>query len=134
MGTDFVKVSISNHNPVELKVTRNDNVHVSTKNNETVIDVKPIDIDEIKVDVVNHKSVSVGVPTNTTIIERVESEYETYRGKYEVQSNVNDVQVLPTKNKLMTKNVTILKIPYWETSNDFGTTCIIGKESELYGL
>jgi hypothetical protein len=51
---------------------------------------------------------------------------ETYRGPYEVTPKVNLIQTLSTKAKVLTNNVTIKEIPYYETSNKSGLTAIIG--------
>lgn len=59
---------------------------------------------------------------------------EIYDGAYSVHSNANEVQILPTANKQLTKNITIEKIPYFETSNlSDGITAYIGSEVEVYG-
>lgn len=60
---------------------------------------------------------------------------EFYDGAYSVHSKANEVQILPTANKQLTKNITVEKIPYFETSNlSDGITAYIGSEVELnYG-
>lgn len=52
---------------------------------------------------------------------------ETYKGTYEVIPKVYS-QSLPTKNKVMKENISILEIPYYETSNLSGKTVYIGGE------
>ena len=52
---------------------------------------------------------------------------ETYKGSYIVTPKVYP-QSLPTKNKLMKSDVSILEIPYYETSNLSGKTVYIGGE------
>lgn len=55
--------------------------------------------------------------------------YETYEGPYEVVPMAHTMQVLDTENKLMTENVLVYEIPYWETSNpQGGNTVYIGGE------
>lgn len=49
---------------------------------------------------------------------------EVYPGPYEVTPAVRQ-QVLNTRNKQMSDDVTVLEIPYAETSNESGTTAII---------
>lgn len=100
---NFVKVTIGNHNNVNVKVGK------------------------------EPKHIGVNIPTNSTIVEKI-LHPNYYDGEYEVVSDTDEIKVLNTKNKLMENDVTILAIPYWEVSNDTGTTCIIGKESELYGI
>ncbi len=58
---------------------------------------------------------------------------ETYTGDYVVEPDLEPI-VLATRFKSMTDDVTVKKIPVWETSNDSGgTTCLIGGE-KYYGL
>lgn len=53
--------------------------------------------------------------------------YETYEGDYVVTPDPWDETVLETNNKLMTGNVTVEVIPYYETSNlSGGSTVYIG--------
>lgn len=49
-----------------------------------------------------------------------------YEGDYEITPTVYS-QNMPTKNKTMYDDVTVLEIPYYETSNEYGGyTVIIG--------
>ena len=50
---------------------------------------------------------------------------EKYEGDYEIVPK-STAQTLATKNKRMSKDVTVTAIPYTETSNDNGTTVYIG--------
>lgn len=57
---------------------------------------------------------------------------EIYAGAYSVHSEAHEVQILPTANKQLTKNITVEKIPYYETSNlSDGITIYIGSEKEV---
>lgn len=60
---------------------------------------------------------------------------EIYDGEYVVHSEAHEVQILPTANKQLTKNITVEKIPYFEASNlSDGITAYIGSEVEVnYG-
>lgn len=61
---------------------------------------------------------------------------ELYEGAYTVHSTAHEVQELPTANKHLVKNITVEKIPYYETSNSSdGITIYIGDEREvkIYG-
>lgn len=49
----------------------------------------------------------------------------TYDGDYEIIPKVN-AQTIETKNKKMKENLTVLAIPYYETSNPTGKTVYIG--------
>lgn len=50
---------------------------------------------------------------------------ERYEGEYEVTPRA-DPQILDTKAKKMVDDFTVKAIPYFETSNEKGTTVIIG--------
>lgn len=55
--------------------------------------------------------------------------YDVYTGDYEVIPKVEDEQILETAHKLLTDNILVAKVPYFETSNDSnGKTAYIGKE------
>lgn len=57
-----------------------------------------------------------------------QNSYEYYTGDYEVIPK-RENQVLKTKEKLMSKDVSIKEIPFYQTSNlSGGTTCYIAKE------
>lgn len=57
---------------------------------------------------------------------------DIYDGAYTVHSEAHEVQILPTANKQLTKNITVEKIPYFETSNlSDGITIYIGSEREV---
>lgn len=57
---------------------------------------------------------------------------DIYDGEYTVHSEAHEVQTLPTANKHLIKNITVEKIPYYETSNlSDGITIYIGDEREV---
>ena len=59
-------------------------------------------------------------------------EAPVYTGEYEVTPKVYEETVLPTKDKRLTANVSVKKIPQYEVSNQSGgETLIIG--DEYYG-
>lgn len=61
---------------------------------------------------------------------------ELYEGSYTVHSAAHEAQELLTANKHLIKNITVEKIPYYETSNlSDGITIYIGdeREVEIYG-
>lgn len=63
----------------------------------------------------------------------IEHKPAPYTGTYEITPAVES-QTLPTAQKLMTQDMQIKAIPYFETSNDFdGETVYIGSEVEIYG-
>lgn len=54
---------------------------------------------------------------------------EKYKGEYEVTPKANEATVLETKGKLMIDNVTVKKVPIYETTNSQnGTTVYIASE------
>lgn len=55
---------------------------------------------------------------------------EVYTGAYEVTPKAWESQTLETNGKLMTDNVTVYRVPYYETSNLFnGKTAYIAEET-----
>lgn len=53
---------------------------------------------------------------------------DLYDGTYVVTPAANRDQILPTKNKILLEDVTVLKVPYYETSNISGNTVYIASE------
>ena len=54
---------------------------------------------------------------------------ELYGGPYEVTPKAWEEQILQTDGKLMTDDVTVFRVPYYETSNLFdGKTAYIAEE------
>lgn len=53
---------------------------------------------------------------------------EAYLGPYEVVPSTVDDIILETKDKSMNDDVTVFKIPYYETMNTSGYTVYIGSE------
>lgn len=52
---------------------------------------------------------------------------DPYEGDYTITPKVA-AQVMETAGKVMTDDVTVLAIPYYDTSNPYGTTIYIGSE------
>lgn len=59
-------------------------------------------------------------------------ELPKYEGTYEITPLANEQTTLLTAQKFMTDNVTVKEIPYFETSNQSGSTVYIGTEVEIY--
>lgn len=57
--------------------------------------------------------------------------YDIYDGEYTVTPKAHNETILETREKLMADNVTVNKIPYYETSNESGLTVYIADENEL---
>ena len=51
-----------------------------------------------------------------------------YEGEMIVTPKAHQVTVLPTKDRLVEDDISVLKIPYYETSNESGTTVYIADE------
>lgn len=60
-----------------------------------------------------------------TVVQR--KPVEEYIGPYSAIPKTEPV-ILNTKDRFLTENITVYKIPCWETSNRSGTTVIIGGE------
>ena len=54
-------------------------------------------------------------------------QHDIYDGDYIVTPKAHSGTVLETQGKLMTDDVTVIKIPYFETSNLSGKTVYIGE-------
>lgn len=75
----------------------------------------------------NVQDESIKLTNPVTII--YQDNEESYEGTYEVTPKVSRQVVLPTKKKLMKDDVTVLKIPQFEVSNETGgITLILGDE------
>ena len=80
-------------------------------------------------------AIVVAVPTAPTIevqlqdVSLINVVGEKYEGDYEVTPSTYNDKVMATQNMVMSKNVTIRKIPQFEVSNTAdGKTLIIGEE------
>ena len=51
-----------------------------------------------------------------------------YGGELVITPKADEIQVLECANKIMPDNVTVLKVPYYETRNATGTTVYIAAE------
>ena len=93
------------------------------------IDISPsnVSVGQLKAVVSNTVSLIGKLnPTNKLqgIISAIEP-VESYKGDYTITPKI-DSQTMRTKNKKMEDNVTVLSIPYYETSNLTGKTVYIG--------
>ena len=53
---------------------------------------------------------------------------EPYEGVYDVTPQAKSAVILPTKDRLLSRDVNVKKIPYYETSNQTGVTVYIASE------
>lgn len=65
----------------------------------------------------------VSTPINVQIVAA-----DVYDGDYVVTPQAHEEQILPTEGKMMEDDVTVLRVPYFETSNIFGKTAYIASE------
>lgn len=61
-------------------------------------------------------------------IVKYDSSTELYAGEYNVVPKAAEEQRLPCAGKKMEKDVTVQRVPYYETSNDTGITVYIASE------
>jgi hypothetical protein len=80
-------------------------------------------------------AIVVTVPTAPTIEVQLQNvvlisvEGKKYEGEYDITPSTYNDQVLATRNLVMSKDVTVRKIPQFEVSNTSdGKTLIIGEE------
>ena len=77
---------------------------------------------------VSIESNGIDVSTGNPIVREIVGG-EPYEGEYVVIPSADEAQVLPTSGKLLVEDVTVTKIPYWETSNlSGGLTAYIASE------
>lgn len=53
---------------------------------------------------------------------------EFYEGDYTVIPKAHEAQVLPTRMLIMADDLTVTKVPYFQTSNVYGDTVYIASE------
>lgn len=70
---------------------------------------------------------SVEVALGTAIIVQ-NLEGDKYEGEYIITPKADEDQVLPTRAKTMVDDLTVLRVPYFETSNIYGDTVYIASE------
>lgn len=61
-------------------------------------------------------------------IVKYDSSTELYAGEYNVVPKAAEEQRLPCAGKKMEKDITVQRVPYYETSNDTGITVYIASE------
>ena len=69
------------------------------------------------------------ISVNPEVINKIAySNMDEYDGDYEVTPLAHEAVVLPTAQKQMRDDVTVFKVPYFETTNEHGTTVYIAEE------
>lgn len=56
---------------------------------------------------------------------------DSYTGEYVITPLAAEEQILPCKHLVMQDDVTVLKVPYFETHNDSGTTVYIASTTTI---
>lgn len=56
-----------------------------------------------------------------------DSQYESYDGTYEVTPMAYNSQILPTTNKILKDDITVLKVPFFTVDNQYGQTVSIAE-------
>ena len=59
-------------------------------------------------------------------VQKIHDRMPEYDGSYEITPLAYEAQTLETENKTMTADLTVLEIPIFEVSNEYGTTINIG--------
>lgn len=70
-------------------------------------------------------NVTNGLRGTLTVPEHL-SDYPEYKGEVEITPDAHEDIVLDTADTTLKSDITVFKIPTYETSNEFGTTFIIG--------
>ena len=71
--------------------------------------------------------IALGVDTGVPIVRGGGGGYPVYEGEYVVTPQTDNAVVLATEGTRMIDDVTVLKVPYYETTNESGGyTVIIG--------
>lgn len=92
-----------------------------------------LDIQELVAELGETNDLSASIDDITVVIGGGGGDLPAYTGAYDVVPKVTQ-QTLPTANKRMTRDVTVMKIPYYEVSNEEdGQTVYIGKEIIVNG-
>ena len=84
----------------------------------------------------NNNNLNSNIQSNSNISAKLSvggsGSYLDYSGSYDIIPNQQD-QTLQTQNKILRENMLVEKIPYYETSNDYGKTVYIGSEVQING-
>lgn len=89
-------------------------VTVEAKLADSIIEVTPV--------------LSGDISVNAEIVNQMAGrEIPSYDGEYVITPLARDEQVLATRNKRMLDDVTVHRVPYFETTNESGTTIYIAE-------
>lgn len=92
------------------------------------IAVFPVSVAELDetylIGVSENESLDVGMDVSIQIVQT-----DIYQGIYNVIPKANEETVLETMDKTLTDNVTVEKVPYFETHSETGITIYIASEA-----
>lgn len=75
-------------------------------------------------------SATLGGTGGLTAFLNTSRQYEKYNGQYEVIPKAHEAVILPTSGLLLSENITVTKVPYYETSNIYnGLTVYIAEDN-----
>lgn len=128
---------------MNAKIVDNKPLKASPKSNDTssAIVVNGVAIKSVYINNESAKGSMVANATNhsvdliTNSIRKIYidgTDIPVYEGTYTAVPEV-EAQTLYTKNKYLENDISIFKIPVWETDNETGTTVYIGKDN-THGL
>lgn len=118
-----MKIDIQHNKKIEVGVLENRNIGVKTVETAIKSDIRR----KKKIEVNVLEAQNIGVKTVETTINVVNPDgTDSYTGTYSVVPTTTGT-VLETKGKLMLRDVAVFAIPYYETSNESGTTVVIGE-------
>lgn len=74
---------------------------------------------------------SILIPLGLQTAIELHADVEYYEGSYEVIPKAFESSVLQTRDKYLTDDVTVTKVPYFEVSNESGKTVYIANEGVI---
>ena len=112
-------------NKVTVRLVKKSKLSVFCKSSKITVRIKSKP--KISVFIKASKKLSVNVGS----VKFINGDNPIYKGPYIVTPKAHKTTELYTKNKLLVNDVTILEIPYFEASNEFGNTVYIGNEVDI---
>lgn len=106
---------------IKVNICQSDEINIKINNKPSIIKVAPESTEvNIGEDIVPLKI------KNYSILKYYSGAGDFYEGPYVIIPKARTDIILETKDNILTSDITIKEIPYSETSNEYGTTCIIG--------
>lgn len=114
---DNLKVKINDENKIESSIS---NCYL-----EYILHNENIQCELITDDIIDASIVSNKMDSSLLI---GQSDFDIYKGDTIVSPKAFENQILNTKSKLLKEDITVLKVPYYEVSNNNGNTVYIASE------